>query len=269
MKRHTISAVAGIFIICFICAGTADAAQKTKAAAAQPAAPKVKTSQTMQADVESLITEGKNEEAIETLTDIVAEGKHADIQEWGVLRLYSLADKKSEKVQEIVVALESKLQDDTGNVPLKRAIAEGYVRLKDWGKVARIYEGLYADAPTDHTLKVRLIDSYILAGEADRAVPMLEPIVQQNPNDRYFSDLLLNAYVAAGMKDKALALYQKRVAAKPNSAGLRGRYAQTLQNYGLLKESLVQWKKAAELDPSNPFFGRKIKELTDLTNPKR
>jgi predicted Zn-dependent protease len=241
--------------------GTAFAAAKTKMNA--------RTSKEARETIDALIKAGKKDDAISALEDTVAAAKFADIQEASVLDLYTLAEQDTVKIQEIISDLETRLLSDADNVPLKRAIAEGYVRLKDWNKVAGIYEGLHAQNTQDYSLKIRLIDAYSLSGQGSKAVILLEPIVQQNPDDKYFSDLLLTAYVGSGMKDKALALYQQRVAAKPTSPGLRGRYAQTLQDFGLLKESLVQWKKAAELDPSNPFFIKRTTEVTELLNPKR
>lgn len=258
-KRVT-TVVMSLVLSIFFC-GSAFAATKTKIAA--------KTSKEARESVDALIKSGKKDDAISALIDTVAAGKFADIQDAVVLDLYALAEKDTAKIQQIVSELEAKLLTDADNVALKRAIAEGYVRLKDWSKVAGIYEGLHAQNPGDHSLKVRLIDAYSLSGQGAKAVVMLEPIVEKNPGDRYFSDLLLTAYIGSGMKDKALALYQQRVAAKPNSPGLRGRYAQTLQDFGLLKEALVQWKKAAELDPSNPFFVKKTTEVTETLNPKR
>ncbi len=259
-QMMAVAAVSGMVVSLVFCRPVC-AAEKTN--------PAVTPSEAARRNIESLVKAGKKDDAIRSIADTVAAGKHGDIHEWAVLELYTIAEQNPEKIQEIVTVLEAREKPGVENVPLKKAIAEGYVRLKDWNKVARIYEGLQAANPQDHGYKVRLIDYYVLAGEAPKAIAMLEPIVQQSPNDQYFGDILINAYVAAGMKDKALAMYQQRVNAEPNSAGLRGRYAQTLEGFGLLREALVQWKKAAEIDPSNPFFGKKAKEVTEALNTKR
>ena len=44
---------------------------------------------------------------------------------------------------------------------------------------------------------------------------------------------------------------------EPNSAGLTGRFAQALMEFGKFDEAAAQWNKAFSIDPINLFFKQK------------
>lgn len=232
--------------------------EEAPAAPAQPSASDLKKK-----NVADFMAKGQEDNAIKELEDAIASDQYTDIKEWATLELYQVAVKKN-VVAEVVADLQKAETQNSTNIEIKKAIAEGYVRERDWSKVVVIYEDLAKKAPDDHTYKTRLTDYYILAGQFDKAIARLEPLVTANPNDSYNSDILANAYTQAGMSDKALALYKRKVDADPTSPGLRGRYAQALQNFGKYAEALAEWKKAYGLDPLNGFFKVKADEVTAL-----
>ncbi len=217
------------------------------------------------AEVRSLVgnysSAGDTDNAVKTLEKVISSDQHMELKWWATLELYRIA-RENGKVPQVIADLEEESASNPDNLELKKCIAEGYVRLTDWTKVASIYEDLVQRKPDDYAFQTRLTDYYILAGQYDKAFSRLEPIVNENPDDSYHSDILANAYVKAGMQDKAIALYKRKIEKSPSSPGLRGRYAQALLDFGRLEESLKEWQKANELDPSNPVFQQRIDQIS-------
>jgi predicted Zn-dependent protease len=179
-------------------------------------------------------------------------------REWGTLEYYRVAkDKGQDAMAAAINTLENAKLKDPDNVGLNRSIAEGYVRLGNWAKVAEIYEGLIAKNQKDYILNTRLIDIYMILGKYDAVIQKLEPGVKQNPGDAGNSDILARAYVGAHREQEAIELYKKKLEAEPNSAGLIGRFAQALMDFGKFDEAAAQWNKAFSIDSLNLFFKQK------------
>ena len=196
------------------------------------------------------------------MEQIVTGDNYNYLKEWATRELYKKAHGDG-TMKQVLEHLKAQSLKDPGNMALKKSIAEGHVSMRDWKSVVEIYEDMARSGSGDPAVQTRLIDYYILAGQPDKAIAKLEPLVEKSPGDRYNSDILMNAYVKAGMKDKALALFKKRVDADPGSPGLLGSYAQALEDFGLLNESLKEWQQAAKLDPTNRLFPMKAKEVAD------
>ncbi|MCG8431056.1 MAG: hypothetical protein MJA29_07775 [Candidatus Omnitrophica bacterium] len=215
------------------------------------------------AAIEEKLHAGSRNEAREELMDTLVSREYPGISSWAARQLIKLAEADG-TLSQVIAELKSR---DPGDHPhLKRAIAEGYVKLKQWPEVVGVYEEIIADNPADAAARSRLTDYYLLAGRPDKIIPDLEARITANPGDKAAGDLLLRAYVQAKQKDKALALYKKRIKAAPSSPGLRGRYAQALEDLGMLSQSLREWEKAAELDPANAFFQRKAEDVAGRLN---
>lgn len=223
---------------------------------AAPAATGPKASDLQRAKIKSHLDKGDKAQAIKALKEAVTSKDTKDISDWATTELYNLAQAEGE-VPAVVSDLEKTAAQSPNDIELQRAVAEGYVRERDWTKVVSIYEELVTKNPADSTLSTRLVDYYILAKQYDKVITKLEPIVNANPNDSYHSDTLLNAYVGAKDSGKAIALFKKRLAQEPNSPGMHARYAQALADFGMAKESAQEWEKAYDLDPSNPYFRMK------------
>jgi predicted Zn-dependent protease len=209
--------------------------------------------------VEQSLSENSDADAEKLLIDIIDSDNFKDISDWAVVQYYGLAQKKG-GVNPAINKLEAKAKKSK-SVGSRRGIAEGYVRLRDWAKVAETYEDLVKDHPDDPVLSTRLVDAYKLAKNYDAVIAMLEPAVTANPDDIGSSDILAQAYVGAGKADEAVALYNARILKDPDSPGLRGRYAQGLLDLGLLEESLAEWKAAFKLDAQNLLFKQREAEV--------
>lgn len=211
--------------------------------------------------VGTYLSKGDKDNAIKKLKEIVSSDKYSDIKKWATMELYNTA-RSTNQIPQVIADLEKAAVSNPDNLGLKATIAEGYVNLGDWTKVAQVYEEMQQKKPDDFVISTRLNDYYILSGQAEKAIANLEPIVNANPDDKYHSDILANAYVRAGMKDKAIALYKRKVDKNPNSPGLRGTYAIALFDLGMLKESLAEFQQAYALDPTNPFFSQRINQIS-------
>lgn len=236
---------------------------------ASPAFAAVSESETKRDSIATDLAKGNDDKAMKDLKDVITSNKFQDIKEWATLELFNKAQSKG-KLDEVTADLEKSAAKNPNDVLMQRAVAEGYLRMRDFGKAVTIYEELVKNNPKDFVLSTRLNDYYILAGDYGKAIASLEPIVAAAPDDDYHSDILLNAYVRGGMEDKALALFKKRLAKEPNSPGLRARYAQALQDFGKRNEAVKEWDRAFQLDPNNQFFKRRADEVrADIANPKK
>jgi len=231
--------VIGVICFCFVFSAIALAAVERK-------------------DVEAALASGNTENAESTLVEALSSPDFGD-RDWANIEFYNLSTTK-DGIDAAIKKLEDKATSQPENMGLQRSIAEGYVRLKDWGKVVQIYENLVKKNPDDSVLNTRLKDYNMLAGNYDIVIKNLEPIVNANPDDAGNSDMLANAYVRAGKVDEAIALYKKKLEKDPNSAGLLGRYAQALADFGRLDEAAKEWNKASQSDPTNLFFKQKEAE---------
>ncbi len=226
----------------------------------QPA-PVVSESDAKRAAISETLASGDTKRAFDELKTVLrTANKYHAIKEWATLELMNRAQAEG-ALPAVTKDLEAAAGTSYGNVMLQRAVAEGYLRQRDFNKVIAIYEGLEKSEPKDYVIATRLNDYYILGKQYDKAIARLEPIVTANPGDNYHSDILMNAYVQAGMEDKALAIFKQRLDREPKSPGLRARYAQALQDFGRFRESATEWEKAAQLDPKNDFFKNRAVEI--------
>jgi len=206
------------------------------------------------------IAKGDEAKAMEELEGVLGSTKYQDLKEWAQLELFNRAQANGQ-LAPVISNLEKSALKNPDDILLQRAIAEGYLRERNFTKVISIYEDLAKKYPKDSVVHIRLTDYYILGKQFDKAIARLEPAVNADPNNDYNSDLLLNSYTQARMEDKALALFKKRLDKEPNSPGLRARYAQALQDFGMLDESAKEWEKAYDLDPRNLFFKQQAGEI--------
>lgn len=220
--------------------------------------------------VETTLTNNADDDATQLLTEIISSESYNDIKDWATTQYYTLAQKK-DGIDPAVKKLEAvATKKDKKLVGLERGIAEGYVRLGDWAKVAEIYADLVKDNPNDSILSTRMIDACMLNRDYDTVIKILEPRVAANPDDIASSDILAHAYVGAQRTEDVIALYKKRVEKEPKSPGLRGRYAQALLDLGKTEDSLLEWNEAFKLDPSNLLFKQRTAEAyTQLGDTKK
>lgn len=218
-------------------------------------------SQTMRQTVETHLSNNRDNQASGVLKEILGSDKYEDIRGWANEEYYNLATEKG-NIPDAIKELEKLSKRAPKNKELKRSIAEGYVKLRDWNSVGAVYEDLLRDDPNDYVSFVRLIDAYMLQMNYTEVIRRLEPIVRTNPDDVANSDTLAHAYVGGGRQTEAINLYKKKIEKEPNSPGLRGRYAQALTNFGMPDEALKEWQKAYELDPENTFFKMRIDEVS-------
>ena len=206
------------------------------------------------------VANGDEGQAMEELEGILGSTEYQDLKEWAQLELFNRAQANGQ-LANVIANLEKSALKNSNDVLLQRAIAEGYLRQRNFTKVISIYEDLARKNPKDGVVQSRLTDYYILGKEFDKAIARLEPAVEEDPNNDYNSDLLMNAYTQAGMQDKSLALFKKRLDKEPNSPGLRARYAQALQDFGMLDASAKEWEQAYNLDKRNLFFKQRAGEI--------
>jgi tetratricopeptide (TPR) repeat protein len=210
--------------------------------------------------ISAQLTKGDTEAATNALKEVLAADGFGDLRDWATREYYRLAQEKGD-LAAAVAALEQEKGRNPNNTGLISSVIEGYVRTREWPKVADGYQTLLKKNPDDYILNTRLNDVYMIQGNYAEVIKRLEPIVKANPADVGHSDILARAYVGAGMQQEALALYQQKLAVDPNSPGLVGRYAQALTDFGKLDEAANQWDKAYQLDPRNSFFKQKADEL--------
>jgi tetratricopeptide (TPR) repeat protein len=205
-------------------------------------------------------SKGNDAKAMGDLEGVLSTAKYEDLKEWAQLELYNRAQAGGE-LAKVTADLEKLAQKNPNDVLLQRAVAEGYLRQRNFAKVISIYEDLAKKNPKDSVIQIRLTGYYILGKEFDKAIARLEPAVNEDPENDYNSDLLLSCYTQAGMQDKALVLFKKRLDKDPDSPGLRARYAQALQDFGILDDSAKEWETAYNLDPRNLFFKQRAGEI--------
>jgi len=234
--------------------------KNSKKSQLQNPAPVVDESDAKRALISDYLSKGDEAGAMQALEEVISAPKYHNIKEWATLELLNRAQAKGQ-IPQVIANLEKGAAKNPDDVLLQRAIAEGYLRLRDFNKVISIYENLEKKNPKDYVISTRLTDYYILGKQFDKAIARLEPIVNANPDDNYHSDILLNAYIQAGMEAKAMAIFKKRLEKEGNSPGFRARYAQALQDFGRLAEAIKEWDKAYELDPSNAFFKNRADSL--------
>ncbi|MDD2702834.1 MAG: tetratricopeptide repeat protein [Candidatus Omnitrophica bacterium] len=210
--------------------------------------------------VDLYFAKGDEDGARNALIEMLKTDGFQGMREWAHMKYYELAQRK-EGISEAVKKLEEAVGSDTGNVPARESIAEGYVRLRDWGKAAEIYEALLANNPGDHVIFTRFVDLTMANRDYEKAVTLLEEKVKASPTDTGASDTLCHAYVGAGKQKEAVNLYEQKIANDPDSPGLAGTYAQALMDFGMDDEALAQYRRAFTLDSSNLFFKQKAGEI--------
>jgi len=209
--------------------------------------------------IDTYLATNAQDKAENLLTQIVTSEGYKDIRDWANIEYYNLASKK-EGIEAALKKLEA-AGKKSKSIDVQRSIAEGYVRLRDWGKGAEIYQNLLKDNANDSVLTTRFIDACMLNKDYDPVIKVLEPKVAANPNDTGSSDILAHAYTQSNQADKAIALYKVKIEKEPNSPGLRGRYAQALMDLGMPEQSLAEWDTAFKLDPSNFLFKQRVAEI--------
>jgi len=212
----------------------------------------------MRALIETDIALSAEDNALQKLVGVLSSDKFDGIKDWAAIEYYKLSGKKG-GIQSAIDQLAA-IKNSSDNLYLQRAIAEGYVRLREWDKVAQIYAGLSQSNPDDQILATRLVDAYMLDQDYEAAIAMLEPQVAANPENTGISDVLARAYVGAKKGEQAVALYKQKIAKNPSSPGLRGRYAQALLDLGMAGESLTEWQEASKLDGKNLLFKQRVAE---------
>ena len=84
----------------------------------------------------------------------------------------------------------------------------------------------------------------------------------------YVSESQLNAlgyeYLGKAQMDEALAIMEMNVALHPTSGNTHDSLAEVLYNMGLRGESLREYRRSLDLDPSNTSAEKFIKELTEF-----
>ena len=226
-------------------------------------------SQGMRDLVSEHLAKGEDADAMQVLEQILGASKYQDLKEWATIELFRMAQTKGQ-LPEVTAALEQAARSNPDDLMLQKAIAEGYLRMRDFNQVVAIYERLVKEHPEDPTLDSRLTDCYMLAKDFQAVIKRLEPILDEKELDPFNSDILLNAYTQAGLEPQALALFQKRLAMEPDAPGLRARYAQALQDFGRLDDSVKEWERVYALDPSNLMFKEKAaKVYQQLGNAKK
>jgi len=212
----------------------------------------------MRALIETDIALSAEDNALQKLVGVLSSDKFEGIKDWAAIEYYKLSGKKG-GIQSAIDQLAA-IKNSSDNLYLQRAIAEGYVRLRQWDKVAAIYTGLVQSHSDDPVLATRLVDAYMLGQNYEAAIAMLEPQVAANPENTGISDVLARAYVGAKKGEQAVALYKQKIAKNPSSPGLRGRYAQALLDLGMTEESLAEWQEASKLDGKNLLFKQRTAE---------
>lgn len=210
---------------------------------------------------EVYLASGQDDNARTNLLKILTSQDFADLGSWAGMQYYNLAEKKNESIDEAIKKLKQAGNDNKANRVLQGTIAEGYVRLRDWDNVAKVYEGLLKVYPGDGGLGVRLRDVYLIQKNYEPIIKALEPAVKADPKNRGSSDILAHAYVGAGREEEAVNLYKQKIADEGPGPGLLGRYAQALMGFNRLDEAIEQWKKAFAADPANFFFKQRIAEI--------
>jgi hypothetical protein len=89
------------------------------------------------AAIADMIQKNQDDQAIDELTDVVASPKYGDLKEWANLELWNKAQRKG-KLDKVVANLEKAAGKDSKDIQLQRSIAEGYLRMRDFGKVVSI-----------------------------------------------------------------------------------------------------------------------------------
>jgi len=259
MKRKVDSAIFGFGILAtMIILALSYPAFAEEVAPATPS-----PSETMRQTVDKHLSGNQKAQAKESLKEILGSDKYNDIRRWANEEYYNLAEQEG-NIPDAVKELDKLAKKSPDNQELKMSIVEGLVKLKEWNSVAAIYEGILKKDPNDGVIFTRLIDCYMLQRNYTEVIKKLEPIVKGSAEDVMNSDTLALAYVGAGRTAEAINLYKQKIERDPTSAGLRGRYAQALTNFGMNKEALEQWQEAYKLDPENSLFKRRIDEVSAL-----
>lgn len=219
-----------------------------------------KNSAPMRQIVDMYYAKADDENAKASLLEILKTEDYPDLRDWAERKYYDSAAQK-EGIDAAIKTIEDAAGSNKNSIGVQQTLAEGYVRLRDWGKASEIYETLLKAKPGDHVISTRLVDFSLAQKNFDRVIALLEPEVKASPTDVAKSDALCHAYVGAGKQKEALDLYKIKIANKPNSPGLIGRYAQALMDFGNDTEALVQYRKAFSLDPSNLFFKQRVGEI--------
>ncbi|MBN2483890.1 MAG: tetratricopeptide repeat protein [Candidatus Omnitrophica bacterium] len=200
--------------------------------------------------IEIYTAKGESQKAKNLLRETIVKPQFSDLVFWATRKYYDFFEGPGgveTGIQELKAA-------NVNNVNVKKAIAEGYARLRDWGQVIDLYEEILASNPQDYLIADRLANYYIMNRDYSAAINILEQLTQNNPDNNSYLNSLLDAYTKGGQREQALTLYRQQIARKPNSAGLTGRYAEALMGFGQLEQALAQWERADQLDPTNLYF---------------
>jgi tetratricopeptide (TPR) repeat protein len=185
------------------------------------------------------------------LVEMIAD--NSDLRNWAIPVYYNRM-RSAEGIDAGIKALEKAAAGKPNSIGLNIGIAEGYVIMQNWNKVADVYTALVKVYPNDAVLNIRMMDAYGLAHRYDDIIKVMEPRVSADPNNISNSDTLINAYIKSGMTKEAANLLKARIAKNPNAPDLHGRYAQALMDAGDFDASAAEWSTAFDCDKTNFFF---------------
>jgi predicted Zn-dependent protease len=194
---------------------------------------------------------------------VSSEGATSSIREWAHSQYYNYVTKEEGGVASAVKRLEEISAREPDNIGLSICIAEGYLRLWEREKAIKIYEDLNKKNPDDKEIFYCLITQYMNLPNYTEIIKRLEPLVKVDPLTCPYTDILGNAYLGANRIADYLSLYADMVKKNSHSASIRARYAQALMSVNKLEESVKEWEKVFELDPSNLNIKEVIADIYD------
>lgn len=153
---------------------------------------------------DSLIAEGRREQAAQVLKGYLAEHK---LDRYAALRLAGVYDSLGQPQQALAVLADRTDLDPTGPAALYRA--ELMARLGRGDEALALIRQRLAGNPNDRAARLKLIELYTWTGQLDLALEKLEAWLAEHPDDRQLRFRLARVLAAAGKTDQAIRQYQQ------------------------------------------------------------
>ncbi len=178
----------------------------------------------------------------------------------------SVADKKPEQFDQLVLMAEKNCKDKTIPILLRGRIA---LERKDFNKAVELFEQA-VEMPGASAAAFRLLAiAREQAGDIDGAIEAFATSYQRRPDDLVTVQLYSAILMRAGKTQNARALLRAAMLAMPESPAIRNSYFDLESVYGNLADSIVERKRMFSIRPSDIENARQLMKLLVESPPSR
>ena len=143
------------------------------------------------------------------------------------------------------------LSESPKNSQAISGLTQLYITQKHYAKAEPLVRTALKSHPDDPTLNAQLAAILNAQGKLPEAIASLEKLRQVHPQNPTIGAMLADAYLQSGDMNKAAALYPQVIAQTPQNTDLLDSYGQVLIRQKQYAQAIVQFQKAAKLDPSD------------------